>query len=236
VWQIEALESGRHDQLPGPVFVRGFIRNYARLLKLDPEDLLHAVARNLPRAASRREAPPSPDIPFPSSTGWRWQKYAIGAAVVVTMLAVYEFYWNEPEKEAEPPVAAVANPPAPSYPQPAASAQSAPPAATSAAAAPAPRDPSSAASTVQISGKPAVPGERELRFVFDEESWVEIRDRSDKTIFSQLNRAGTAQRVTGVPPLSIVVGNAHGVTMTYAGQPVDLARHTKIDVARLTLQ
>jgi cytoskeleton protein RodZ len=65
---------------------------------------------------------------------------------------------------------------------------------------------------------------------------VEIRDSSDRTIFSQLNLAGTTRRVSGVPPLSIVVGNAHGVKMTYGGKPVDLARHTKIDVARLTLE
>ena len=236
VWQIEALESGRYDQLPGPIFVRGFIRNYARLLKLDPEDFLHEAAGNPPQVAPRPDAPPSPDIPFPSSTAWRWQKYAFGAAVIVALLAVYEFYWNEPEKEVELPVAEVSRPPAPSAPQKAASAQSAPPAAASAVAAPAARDLSTVASAAQRSDRAAAPGERELRFVFDEESWVEIRDRSDKTIFSQLNRAGTAQRVTGVPPLSIVVGNAHGVTMTYAGQPVDLARHTKIDVARLTLQ
>ena len=236
VWQIEALESGRYDQLPGPIFVRGFIRNYARLLKLDPEDFLHEAAGNLQHAASRPEAPPSPDIPFPKSTAWGWQKYAFGAAVIVALLTVYEFYWNEPEKEVEPPVAEVASPPAPSAPQKAASAQSAPPAAASAVAAPAARDLSSAASAAQNSGKPAASGERELRFVFDEESWVEIRDRSDKTIFSQLNPAGSAQRVTGMAPLSIVVGNAQGVKMTYAGQPVDLARHTKIDVARLRLE
>jgi len=236
LWQIEALESGRYDQLPGPIFVRGFIRNYARLLKLDPEDFLHEAADNPPPAAPRPEARPSPDIPFPNSTAWRWQKYAFGAAVIVALLAVYEFYWNEPEKETEPPVAEVSSPPAPTAPQKAASVQSAPPAATSTVAAPAARDLPAAASVVLRSDRPAAAGERELRFVFDEESWVEIRDRSDRTIFSQLNRAGTAQRVIGVPPLSIVVGNAHGVTMTYAGQPVDLARHTKIDVARLTLE
>jgi len=77
---------------------------------------------------------------------------------------------------------------------------------------------------------------REVRFVFDEESWVEVRDRNDTVIFYQLNASGTTRRVSGLPPLTIVVGNAHGVRMTYAGQPVDLARHTKIDVARLTLE
>ncbi|MGH8622173.1 MAG: DUF4115 domain-containing protein, partial [Burkholderiales bacterium] len=82
----------------------------------------------------------------------------------------------------------------------------------------------------------AHPDARELTFVFDEESWVEIRDRNDETIYAQLNRAGTTRRVSGVPPLHVVVGNSQGVRMTYDGREVDLTRHTKIDVARLTLK
>ena len=84
--------------------------------------------------------------------------------------------------------------------------------------------------------RPFDPDERELRFVFEADSWVEVRDRLDRVIFYQLNAAGTTRRVSGLPPLTVVVGNAHGVKMTYAGQPVDLARHTKVDVARLTLE
>lgn len=38
--QIEAIESGRFDLLPGTAFTRGFLRNYARLLKIDPAPLL----------------------------------------------------------------------------------------------------------------------------------------------------------------------------------------------------
>jgi len=235
VWQIEALESGRHHQLPGPVFVRGFIRNYARLLKLDAQDLLHAAADNVPQAAPQPDASLLRDTPYTSATSSSWRKYAIGAAVVVALLAVYEFYWNEPEKEGRTPVAEVVKAPAPPPPQEVASPPSPQPAAKGSVAS-AVRDSSTAASTAQTSGKPAAPGERELRFVFDEESWVEIRDRSDKTIFSQLNRAGSALRIAGMPPLTIVVGNSQGVKMTYAGKPIDLARHTKFDVARLTLE
>lgn len=40
--QIEALEADEYDKLPGVTFVRGFMRNYARLLQLDPEPLLQA--------------------------------------------------------------------------------------------------------------------------------------------------------------------------------------------------
>jgi cytoskeleton protein RodZ len=38
--QLEAIESGRFSALPGPTFVRGFVRNYARHLGLDPAPLL----------------------------------------------------------------------------------------------------------------------------------------------------------------------------------------------------
>ena len=36
---VDALEAGRYDALPGPVFVAGYIRNYARQVGLDPEPL-----------------------------------------------------------------------------------------------------------------------------------------------------------------------------------------------------
>ncbi|HIP72048.1 MAG TPA: helix-turn-helix domain-containing protein, partial [Anaerolineae bacterium] len=37
---LEALESGEYDLLPTQTHVRGFLRNYARFLGLDPEPLL----------------------------------------------------------------------------------------------------------------------------------------------------------------------------------------------------
>ena len=79
--QVEALEAGDYEQLPGPVFVRGFIRNYARLLKLDPEPLLRSAARSAAAARSRgRAAPPSHDIPFPTGAPRRWPLYAAAIA------------------------------------------------------------------------------------------------------------------------------------------------------------
>ena len=37
---IEAMEDGRYQDLPTPVHVRGFLKNYARFLGLDPQPLL----------------------------------------------------------------------------------------------------------------------------------------------------------------------------------------------------
>jgi cytoskeleton protein RodZ len=242
VWQVEALESGQYQRLPGPIFVRGFIRNYARLLKLDPEELLQAAADSMPQPAPRSETPPSPDIPFPTATTRHWPRFAIASAAIVGLLAIYEFFWAEPEPEtvATQPFVEASPPPAPaqSSPKRIGDAQADQPVI---AAQPSPRV-SREPPAVVPTGAPlqpertANPDEREVRLVFDEESWVEIRDRNDTVIFYQLNASGTVRRVRGLPPLSVVVGNAHGVRMTYAGQPVDLARHTRIDVARLTLK
>jgi len=41
---LQALEEDRFDDLPAPVYTRGFIRNYARLLGLDPDDMVAAYA------------------------------------------------------------------------------------------------------------------------------------------------------------------------------------------------
>jgi cytoskeleton protein RodZ len=80
------------------------------------------------------------------------------------------------------------------------------------------------------------PGEQVVKLHFVRESWVEIRDRTGRKIFARLNAPGTEQVISGMPPLSLIVGNANGVQLTHNEQPVDLGRYTKVDVARLTLE
>lgn len=236
VWQVEALESGRYQQLPGAIFVRGFIRNYARLVKLDPDALVQSLGDSVPAPSPRPEPSPSRDIPFPATGGRRWVAWGAAAAVLLGLLALYEFFLNE---SAEPGAA-----PAPASTEPRSRPASAKPAATVAAAEPAsPATPAPAdgrgeavqAAAVPASDPPAKRGERQVKLAFDQECWVEIRDRNERVIFSQLNRPGTEQSVTGLPPFSVVVGNAHGVRLTYDDKPIDLAPHTKVDVARLIL-
>ncbi|HKU69743.1 MAG TPA: RodZ domain-containing protein, partial [Burkholderiales bacterium] len=254
VWQVEALEAGHYQRLPGPIFVRGFIRNYARIVKLDPEDVLRSAGESMPQAAARTETPPSHDIPFPTTQDARWPRYVAAAVVIFGALAVYEFVFNEPAA----PVQQATVTPAPAAPAPAPKSEFRP-MQTEAVAAPVavtpepmvqpaaqPAAQSKAEPTTQpteqtagqtaatsVVERPLKRGEKQVKLVFERESWVEIRDRNERVIFSQLNAPGTSQQVVGLPPLSIVVGNSQGVRMTFDDQPVDLASHTKIDVARL---
>jgi cytoskeleton protein RodZ len=271
VAQVEALERGQFDRLPGSVFVRGFIRNYARLVKLDPDELLRAAANSLPRHAPRPEVPLSQDIPFPSTRPRRWRKYAWLAAVLVAALASYEFFVSSEEtvvtthpvevtpaplpvtipKGEKTPVPMTTPPAADKTPAPLQAAQppgqvaTKTPATEPAKMAPTPepvKPPPSAAAAPAPEAEPAAaspppdPAQRQVTLVFEDESWVEIRDRHGKLLLFQLNPPGTRQVVNGLPPLSFVIGNAHGVRLTYDDRAVDLERHTKTDVARMTLE
>ncbi len=72
---LEALETGEYIILPTPVHVRGFLRNYARFLNLDPQPLLDRYEQDqghIPRPVTRRDrderldvlVPPRQDQPF----------------------------------------------------------------------------------------------------------------------------------------------------------------------------
>jgi cytoskeleton protein RodZ len=246
--QVEALEDGAYEKLPGRVFVRGFLRNYAKLVGVDPQPLLNSIEREMPEERVVEEPPYSAPAVMPTGERSRWPLYAGIAGTIIAALAAYEFGFNSPPSDREPeakpvpeaaaPVVADPQPPgaSPAAPaQPGTEAPSMSPPSASAGATPAPELASAATAPAAETSKQAGDG-RELHFRFDEESWVEVRDRNDKVIFTKLNRAGSEERVRGTPPLKLVVGNARGVRLSYGDQTVDLTPHTGVSVARLTLQ
>ncbi len=235
--QVEALEADAYELLPGPVFVRGFVRNYARLLELDGDALVAALTRRHEPAPAGAPVPHSYDIPFPEQRPVKWRGYVAGLLIVLSAVALFEFFFSAP-----PSVVVVAPPPVEVTPaaapaqMPAAEAQAPIPEPT---ATPADAEwPKTNAVAPAVAPAPVAVRKdvADLHFVFADQSWVEVRDRNDRLLFSQLNPAGAEQHVQGQLPLSVVVGNASGVRMTYNGQPFDLAPHTRVAVARFTLE
>jgi cytoskeleton protein RodZ len=138
------------------------------------------------------------------------------------------------KEEPAPPVAVAAVEPAfppGATPQQIMSPQTLTPASEEAAPAAAP---TTSAGTVAPTTAAATPGQ--MRFVFDKESWLEVRDRDNRLIFSQRIAGGNEQVLAGAAPLSLVIGYAPGVRLFWQGKPVDLVPHTKGEVARLVLE
>ena len=65
---LELLEAGNLDELPADVFVRGFIRSYARMVGTDEAEPLHAFERAInARRDAERAISSTPAAPVPAS-------------------------------------------------------------------------------------------------------------------------------------------------------------------------
>jgi cytoskeleton protein RodZ len=108
--QVRALEEGDYTHLPGRTFVRGFLRSYARLVRLDPDQVLGALAagtaeRALEAPALQQTAPTMGELPTAEHSKAGWMRWAIPLmlAAVVAAAAVYE--WLRPSEVTHPAAA-----------------------------------------------------------------------------------------------------------------------------------
>lgn len=271
--QVEALEAGDWQGLPGQTFVRGFVRNYARVVQLDPAPLMAQLDRVLAKPMDNLTVQDMAPAAMPSTggSGTRRDRFVmlLGAGLVILATLVFFLLPGDLSSlrdhaqslidslaQKEAPAETVVATPGPAatpaaggsepvfppgesqqqvmFPQALTPAET-PAAAVVPAAAAAPVAPVAQATPAQKSD--ATPASSpQLRFLFDKESWIEVRDRDNAVIFSQRLKAGTEQAVSGQGPLSLTIGNAPGVRLFWHGQAIDLAPHTRGDVARLVLE
>ena len=108
--QVEALEADDFAHLPEPVFLRGFVRSYARLLQLDAEPLL-AVLPHAPEQSVPLEAKALTEVPFPNIYTERKQNiiWLAAALAVAVVLALAAWLLGGKPKEQSAPEAAVSS-------------------------------------------------------------------------------------------------------------------------------
>jgi cytoskeletal protein RodZ len=92
---IRALEEGNFDVFSAPVYIRGFVRIYATLLKLDVPQIMAALDAELGRTEKFREPPPLTEV---SNTPLdrvmfqlsklSWRVGAVGGAAMGILLVV----------------------------------------------------------------------------------------------------------------------------------------------------
>ncbi|MBX9638045.1 MAG: DUF4115 domain-containing protein [Nitrosomonas sp.] len=76
-----------------------------------------------------------------------------------------------------------------------------------------------------------------LYFKLTADSWIKVVDGKGVTVFEQLKKSGSEQIVTGKRPLSLVIGNASGVNLTYNDKEIDISSYKKQGgTARFTLE
>ncbi len=83
---IEALENDNRDALPAPIFVKGYLRSYARLVGLPEDELVSAYAQqvdDLPPLTVTRISQKAPLLRLPSG---RLLKNAVLLLLLLTMV------------------------------------------------------------------------------------------------------------------------------------------------------
>lgn len=240
--QVEALEADDFSHLPELAFVRGFVRSYARLLHIDETPLLNELPLAHQKLSSFQED--LADVPFSATQSTRrinivWIAVALGLAAVLAFAV-----WQTQEKPV-PQAALPISVPAELVAVSAVAAVSEVVAASPVVAEPAPVPVPAPmpAAVVKAASAPVVAApvavkltQGPIHLVFEDESWVDIKDKFGKTVFKQVNPPKTEQWVTGRPPFSLVIGNASGVRLYYEGEEVDLDEFTDVEVARLILE
>ena len=76
--------------------------------------------------------------------------------------------------------------------------------------------------------------ESRLQVSVSADSWIEITDANGKELVMDLLRGGSDNNYQGKPPFRILFGRASAVRLSMDGEPVDLAAFAQDDVVQLT--
>lgn len=107
---LRALEEGNYDIFSAPVYIRGFVRNYAALLKLNVPQVMAALNAEMGQREKFREAPslsgagrgPLDWLMFQlSKVNWRKGLLTLGGVVLVAAIVFGYFVWRH-SKAADP--------------------------------------------------------------------------------------------------------------------------------------
>ncbi|HEV8238254.1 MAG TPA: RodZ domain-containing protein [Thermoanaerobaculia bacterium] len=207
---LEALEEDRFEVLPAPIFAKGFLREYAKYVGLDPDEVVNFYLTAEQRHRAERGEDVSGVMPLPSGgvvpparglpIGW----ILVAAGILALLLVVAGVVWAvrraRAERAQETPTEQAEATPASMVPI--APAPAPPPVAPPAAAA-----------------NPNAP--LVVTLSFTAECWVEaVVDRAQHV--SELRVQGESMRIPAREQVVLTLGNAGAVRGEVNGRPLTL--------------
>jgi cytoskeletal protein RodZ len=183
----------------GAIYARGHIRSYALAVGLDPEPLVAAFdathdTRPPTMAAGTLLTTPAPRESKGSSNP-RWMPAAIGAVVVLLLLALIAYVVGSPKDKPGASTAQASASPSPSPTKTEEQAQASP-------------SPSPSPTPTVARGNVAV-----VIRVTDQNSWMRVTDQDGRVIIQDTVPAGTVKTVMASRRVVMLVGNAGAVQL-----------------------
>lgn len=267
VQQIEAIEKEDFDKLPGRTFLRGFIRNYANFVQLDPIPLLQLLPESAPVEPTYERTPLRNKHTSFSPNRKNSSNNRLGIIIVLFVVVLGGYFvfenssWNKKSNSNSPNSEVKVDTDKTSVEiQLPLSSTAKNTVNTQASKIFETNDQISNKQNLQmgadiktetfpipVQNKPVIQEVEEpiatssdmgnLYFKFTADSWVKVVDGKNVTILEQTRKGGSEQVITGKRPLSIVLGNASGVNLTYNDKEIDVASYKRKDgTARFTLE
>lgn len=237
VRQLEALEADQYPADQSPVFARGLAASFCRQLRVDPAPILALMPRTAnylePHGAVRQALVSPADFrrvnraprSFHFQAWWAAGGMLVLIAALIWLPGPSQWSWLENVtaylSPSEPEVRTVNMVPE-ALPTPAGSA-------------------ADEAALGAVVGVPALTDSSttlpaQLLLAATQTSLVEVRDAKNQMIWSGVLNPGDTQRLSAVDLLSVVVGRADAVQVSFKGQSIDLKPHTKANVARFEVK
>jgi cytoskeleton protein RodZ len=208
---LQALEDDEHALLPGAVYTKGFLRNYAVYLGLDPSHVLSVYHREYPENNSQDVVAPAAIKPRGTSqlvTGGTVATILL--VVVVAVFATYVYRQVQSFRQAQPSAAAAALVPTPTSipPTPTVGPAASATAAAVAAASPTPE--------LLLTPTPN-PNGAEVTAKVSQDAWFSIEIDGQRS-FEGVVKAGQTQTWKGKDDVFVWTGNAGGVSIVFNGR------------------
>jgi len=108
--QVRALEEGNYDGFAAPVYIRGFVRTYATLLKLSLSDVMPQLDAELSQTTKFREPPSLSQHPLGpldvvmfqvARLGWRKALFVL-AVIAGLLVSFWAYRWWQPRTAKDP--------------------------------------------------------------------------------------------------------------------------------------
>ena len=262
--QVLALETDDYDHLPGPTYVRGYLRSYAELVGLALDPILEAYG-HVP--ASSKASDLGSLAPKEQITSQHRHVRLATYVMVALIIALAVTWWQGrtlrrkpvskpvarsaaagPAQSQAPTASTAVAPAAPASPRVLATP---PPAAELPHQAPAtllPAHPLAKAAGPAVLSRPmqvviatkaaagaGANGRALLVLSTVQDSWVDVRDAQGNKLLYETVPAGRVVTLDGNAPLKVFLGNAAGVKVEFDGKPFNPTPYMHGQVARFTL-
>lgn len=244
---INALEADNYDNLPPAIFIRGYLRNYARLMEISTESIIESY--NLVGQAPTPSPSITPQFKPKKQASSRDLVFKMVTVVIVVILmflmALAWRYYPNTNQEFQPAIdisendadtsslkafhkamdvneiyTPAADETITNTPEPKVNT---PTTAEPAASEPNPPTPE----PTEAPAAPPADNSHALRIHFTDRAWMRVTDNNDKKLYEGIGSVGKVLALKGIPPFHLKVGNIEGIKVEYQGETNDIRVYPK---------